>query len=61
VTTTLRRINKHLAERSGWRLGSDLENRVAYRLNRWGFSPNEVAQQHRVGQYRIDGCAARAG
>lgn len=54
MTTTLRRINKYLAERSGWRVGSDLENRVAYQLDRWGFRPDEVAQQHRVGAYRLD-------
>jgi very-short-patch-repair endonuclease len=54
VTDTLRRIIDTLVESFGYRPGTSLENRVAFRLGRWGHKPPAVAQQHRVGRYRLD-------
>lgn len=50
----LTRINRQLVTESGWRSGTDIEDRVAYRLIRAGFTQQEVVQQHRVGRYRLD-------
>ena len=43
-----------LAKRAGFHTGTSLENRVAYRLSRWGFGPTDVQQEYRVPPYRLD-------
>lgn len=45
---------------AGWRIGTQLENRIAHILHRYGWRPDEVAQQHRVGNYRLDFAWAEA-
>lgn len=45
---------RSLIEERGWRSGTALENRVAFRLSRLTWTTDEVLQQHRVGKYRID-------
>lgn len=54
MTSTIDRTLQQLIEEKGWRAGTSLENRVALRLHRYGFRPEDVAQQHRVGRYRLD-------
>lgn len=54
MVATLDRALQQIVEEKGWRAGTSLENRVALRLHRFGFLPADVAQQHRVGRYRID-------
>jgi very-short-patch-repair endonuclease len=54
VTAAIARINRQIITDRGWRPGTDLENRVAFQLSRWGFSPADVAREHRVGRYRLD-------
>lgn len=49
-----RRLLAQVVEDKGWRPGTDLENRAALRLDRMGEKPDRVAQQHRVGRYRLD-------
>jgi len=41
-------------EERGWRAGTTLENSVALLLSRYRFKPADVAQQHRIGSYRVD-------
>lgn len=60
------RILAQVVEQWGWRLGTTLENRVAWRLHRFGIrplvlstsgrstDPRACVQQHRVGRYRLD-------
>lgn len=48
------RAIRQAVEDKGWQSGTALENRVALRLHRFGFTPDEVAQQHRVGRFRLD-------
>jgi hypothetical protein len=64
----LARITAEVILKSGWRSGTDLENRVAFRLSRYGFVPAAaqpgkpirgqdvewVHQQYRVDPYRLD-------
>ena len=54
------RITADQVVAAGWRAGTTLENRVAHRMMRWGYTtgdakdPRAVVQQHRVGNYRLD-------
>lgn len=50
----LKRYTEALVVEQGWRLGTALENRVAYLLHRYGHMPPTIVQQHRVGSYRVD-------
>jgi very-short-patch-repair endonuclease len=50
----LRRYTAKLVEDQGWKLGTTLENQVAFLLHRFGFGPGVIAQQHRIGRYRVD-------
>lgn len=46
-----------LVTEEGWRGGTTLENRVAWRLSRYGLGPNsefETQQQYKVGRYHLD-------
>lgn len=52
--TTIRRITKELVLKSGWKTGTDIEDRVSWQLHRWGFVLGDVVQQHRAGRYRLD-------
>jgi very-short-patch-repair endonuclease len=54
VTTTTGNVLKAVVIRRGWKPGTDLENKVALQLSRFGHDPQEVAQQHRAGRYRLD-------
>lgn len=45
---------KTLVARTDFEVGNPGENRVAYRLHRYGWSSRDVTQQYRVGRYRID-------
>jgi very-short-patch-repair endonuclease len=47
-------IIEHQVCEWGWRPGTTLENRVARRLHLWRWRPDVVAQQYRVGRYRLD-------
>lgn len=50
----LRRYKRELVEQQGWTPGTDLENRVAFLLAKWGHGPDVLTQQHRIGRYRVD-------
>lgn len=50
----LRRYKRALVERQGWKSGTDLEDRVAFLLGKWGHGPAVLTQQHRIGKYRVD-------
>jgi very-short-patch-repair endonuclease len=52
--TGLARATEAVVIEQGWRSGTTLENRIAYRLKRYGLGPDVVAQQYRVGRYRLD-------
>jgi very-short-patch-repair endonuclease len=52
--TTSRRYTAAAAEAKGWKPGTSLENQVALQLSRYGFKPDQVAQQHPVEGYRLD-------
>lgn len=54
MTSTLRRIERQVIERQGWRSGTDLEDRATRWFNRVGFRPGDLEQQYRVGRYRLD-------
>jgi very-short-patch-repair endonuclease len=54
VTATVDRALAGVVEAGGWRPGTTFENRVARRLSRWNHGPDQVAQQHKVGRYRLD-------
>lgn len=51
---TARAALRSVVEERGWRSGTDLEDRAALLLSRMGVRADEVAQQHKVGPYRID-------
>ncbi|WFE44156.1 DUF559 domain-containing protein [Verrucosispora sp. WMMD1129] len=53
MTGMIRKLDRALITERGWQPGSDLEDAVARRLSR-SFLPDEVAQQHCVGRYRLD-------
>ncbi|MFL6162688.1 MAG: hypothetical protein ACJ74U_10715, partial [Jatrophihabitantaceae bacterium] len=48
------RVTREVVVKRGWRPGTTLENSVALLLSRMGATPTEVAQQHRIGRYRVD-------
>lgn len=43
------RVTKEIVAEQGWRPGTSLENNVAFRLARWGFGPDVIAQQYPIG------------
>lgn len=46
-------MRRQLVAERGWRVGTDLENRVAILLSRWEV-PGPVEQQYRIGRFRVD-------
>lgn len=48
---TTRQHMRQIVEAAGLNSGTDLEDRVAYRLHRAGL---KFTQQHRIGRYRLD-------
>jgi very-short-patch-repair endonuclease len=54
VNTPINQSIQRLVEARGWDLGTTLENRVCLILSSFGFRPEQVAQQYRVGRYRLD-------
>lgn len=50
----LRRYTRALVVENGWRSGSDLEDKVAWLLHRFGARPDVVRQQYVVDRYRLD-------
>jgi very-short-patch-repair endonuclease len=54
VRPMVARVTAQIIEGRGWRLGTSLENKVAHWLSRFRYRPADVAQQHRVGKYRLD-------
>jgi very-short-patch-repair endonuclease len=54
MTAPISRYTKAEIEARGWQSGSTLENRLIYRMSRWGVLPTDLSQQHKVGRYRLD-------
>lgn len=52
--TAARRALAELLEAAGWRTGTDIEDRAAWALHRFGWQARDVHQQHPVGRYRLD-------
>ena len=48
------KLSRRLVTDFGWRAGTSLEDKVTMLLHRYRFRPDQVAQQHRVGRYRLD-------
>ena len=50
----LRNLIRQRVEGQGWISGSDLEDRAAFRMAKWGLGPKITKQQYRFGKYRLD-------
>jgi very-short-patch-repair endonuclease len=54
MTATITRLRRQQVSDAGWHVGTELENKVAWRLHRAGFTPQLVQCQLRIGRYRVD-------